>query len=465
MYKLYKHQEKGIEIGKQGSLAFFWECGVGKTLAMLKVIQYYKSQGIGPALVVAPLSILDAAWIQDCKKFTPDLSIVSLWSSKPLERRKRLKEDHDIYVANYETFKSLWLDIQAKRFGVLIVDESSKMKNPTSQITRGLLAMAGITTRAKSRVRYPVTYTVPYRYVMSGTPAPNNKGEYWAQIKFITGRGNECYNDNFYAFRSRYFYSIPIGRTGQKKWNFRRATHNEFVAKMLPVTDVVAKADAVDLPEQVREIRSVELSVPERKAYDELKDDLVLKLKDETILASSALVEVMKLRQLSSGFCYGETSTHTIGTSKLKELKELLEEIGNQQVIVWANFKHEIRTILDMLASEGYIAQGLWSETQERDIVIKTFQRGFSQVLVANPQSAAHGLTFTNCSYAIYFSMNYSYELQKQSEDRIHRIGQGKKCTYYFLIARNTVDKMIYNAVSKKGDLSREVLGYLKGGV
>ena len=132
---------------------------------------------------------------------------------------------------------------------------------------------------------------------------------------------------------------------------------------------------------------------------------------------------------------------------------------------MWANFKHEIRTILDMLASEGYIAQGLWSETQERDIVIKTFQRGFSQVLVANPQSAAHGLTFTNCSYAIYFSMNYSYELQKQSEDRIHRIGQGKKCTYYFLIARNTVDKMIYNAVSKKGDLSREVLGYLKGGV
>jgi SNF2 family DNA or RNA helicase len=59
--------------------------------------------------------------------------------------------------------------------------------------------------------------------------------------------------------------------------------------------------------------------------------------------------------------------------------------------------------------------------------------------------------------------MNYSYELQKQSEDRIHRIGQNDKCTYFFLIAKNTVDKMIYNTVKNKGNLSKQTLDYLRG--
>lgn len=468
-YKLYQHQIKGVKAGMSGSLAFFWECGTGKTLAMLKIIERHKANGYGPALVVCPLSIIDAAWIEDCKKFTPDLSIVSLWSKKPAERKKRLTEDHDIYVCNFETFKSLWPELQAKNFGVLIVDESSKMKNPTSQITRAILAMAGIPMRAKGGKKYSVTDPVPYRYAMSGTPAPNDKVEYWSQVKFITGPGNDVFNDNFYAFRNRYFYSIPLGLTGQKIWKFIARMQQEFTDKMVPIADVVSKADAIDLPDQVREIRDVELSGPERTAYDQLKNELVLKFKDETIMATSAIVEVMKLRQLSSGFCYGEEGTHVIGTSKLKELKALLEEIGNKQVIIWCNFKYEIKMLLEELNGTEdperiWGAQALWSGTKYKQKVIQDFQNKLTKYLIANPQSAAHGLTFTNCSYAIYFSMNYSYELQKQSEDRIHRIGQGDKCTYYFLIARNTVDKMIYDTVVKKGNMSKQVLDYLKGG-
>jgi SNF2 family DNA or RNA helicase len=60
--------------------------------------------------------------------------------------------------------------------------------------------------------------------------------------------------------------------------------------------------------------------------------------------------------------------------------------------------------------------------------------------------------------------MNYSYELQKQSEDRIHRIGQNKKCTYYSIIAQNTVDELIHKAVNKKADLNKTILEHLKNG-
>ena len=454
--QLYKHQANAVERGKQGNLALFHDCGTGKTLTAIRLIEYWR----GPALVICPLSIIDAAWLTDLRKFAPGLDAVSLWSRKPAERRQRLAEHHDVYIANYESFKGLYAEIQAKGFKVLIVDESSKMKNFKSQITRALLALAGVWTRAKGGKKYDASKPIPHRYVMSGTPAPNDKSEYWAQIKLLTGPGNHVFNDNFYAFRNRYFYSIPLGLTGQNIWTFNKHNQQEFADLMKPVTDVVFKEDAIDLPEQVHEIRDVVLSAPEQAAYNQLKEELVLRFADETILASSALVEVMKLRQLSSGFCYGENETHITGKSKLKELRSLLKEIGDRQVIIWCNFRYEIRTLLDALPS----SDALWSETTDRNEVIRNFQNGRIQYLIANPQSAAHGLTFTNCNYAVYFSMNYSYELQKQSEDRIHRIGQDAKCTYYFLIATGTVDKMIYRTVCKKGDMSKQVLDYLKGG-
>lgn len=473
MTTLYKHQQAAIAKGKLGNLALFHDCGTGKTLTAIRLIQYAKSRGKTPALVICPLSIIDAAWLTDVAKFAPELDAISLWSKKPSERKQRLAEDHDIYIANFETFKGLFDEIAAKEFKMLFVDESSKMKKPTTAITRALLALAGVQMRGKKGKKYDASKPIQHRYVMSGTPAPNDKSEYWAQIKFITGPGGYVFNDNFYAFRGRYFNKIPLGRTGQNIFKFKKYIDQagpggmmlqidaakEFASRMRPICDVVSKADALDLPDQVHEIRDVILSDPERLAYDTLKKDLVLRFASETILASNALVEVMKLRQLSSGFCYGAEGTHVTGTSKLKELLSLLEEIGDHQVIIWCNFRYEIRMLLDKLGS----SDALWSETPDRDEVIRNFQSGRIRYLVANPQSAAHGLTFVNCNYAVYFSMNYSYELQKQSEDRIHRIGQDSKCTYYFLIAKDTVDRMIYRTVCKKGDMSKQVLEYLKG--
>jgi len=458
--KLFKHQQDALILARNGNLAMFHECGCGKTATALHIIKHWYALGESPALVVCPLSIIESAWIEDCKKFTPELDIVSLWSDKPAERKQRLLQQHDIYVCNYETFKNLYKEIQAKNFGILIVDESSKMKCPTSQITRSLLAMAGIKTKARDGKGFAAMLRpIPHRYVLSGTPAPNDESEYWSQVKFITGQGNKMFNDNFYAFRNRYFYSIPLGRTGQKIFKFRKDMNDEFRGLIGQVAHVVSKKDAIDLPDQVHEIRYVELSKDERKAYETMKNDLVLQFENETILATSALVECMKLRQLTSGFCYGDDTNQT-GTSKLVELKDLLEEIGDKQVIIWANFRFEIAKLLEMIPNSA----ALWSGTPDREQVISDFKSGKMQYLIANPQSAAHGLTFTNCNYAVYFSLNYSYKLQKQSEDRLHRIGQNTKCTYYHLIAKNTIDEVVYKAINRKADLSIETLNYLKQG-
>ena len=457
MNKLFKHQEDTINIAKNQNLAIFHDCGCGKTRTALHIIDWHRQQGHTPALVVCPLSIIEAAWIEDCKKFTPHLDIVSLWSKKPAERTKRLQEQHDIYVCNYETFKYLYNNIVAKQFSVIVVDESSKMKDYNSQITKALLTLAGIQAK---KSQFKSNYTIPYRYVLSGTPAPNDESEYWPQIKFITGQGNQVFSDNFYAFRNYFFNSIPITPVA-RIWKFRKSMREEFMNRMKSITHVVRKEDALDLPEQTHVIRSVKLSDAEIKAYKTLEQDFVLQFEDDYVLAETALVEVMKLRQLTSGFCYTATGeVYQTGTSKLKELQDLLAEIGSHQVIIWANFRQEIELLLKELSGSA----ALWSGTPDRDAIIRDFQKGRIKYLIANPQSAAHGLTFTNCQYAVYYSLNYSYELQKQSQDRIHRAGQDKPVVYYYLVADGTIDNIIYKAVKNKADLSQMVLQYLKEG-
>jgi SNF2 family DNA or RNA helicase len=177
------------------------------------------------------------------------------------------------------------------------------------------------------------------------------------------------------------------------------------------------------------------------------------------VLGTTALVETMKLRQLTSGFAYSEAGEVIhVGTAKLAELRSLLDEIGPHQVIIWAHFRAEIQQLLAALPG----AVALWSGTEDREQVIEAFKSGRAQYLVANPQSAGHGLTFTNCHYAVYCSQSYSLELQKQSQDRIHRIGQQVPCEYFYLLADRTVDEMIHRAVRQKADMSRATLAYLR---
>ena len=451
-YKLYKHQKESIELAKRGNLALFLECGLGKTLTALEIIKFYKL----PALVVCPISIIEAAWGEDTRKFAPELSMVSLWSKKPAERIKRLNEQHDIYCCNYEILKLLYNQIAAKKFGLIIIDESSKLKNFKSQITRAVLTFAGIQFRGSP---WKTDHVIPHRYVMSGTPAPNDESEYWPQIKFITGMGNKCFHDNFYVFRNTYFNSIPLGLTGQKIFKFRSSLRNEFMTAMKPVVHVVKKKDALDLPEQIHEVRHVILSKPEQDAYNTLKRELVLQYGNETILAKTALVEILKLRQLSSGFAYTDTGVIRTGTSKLIELKTILEEIGTEnQVIVWCTFREEVKQLLTELPD----SQALWGETKDRETIIKDFQTGKFRILVNQVQSAAHGLTFVNTAYSIYYSSNYSLEMQIQSEQRTHRIGQKKTCVYFHVLAKGTIDEIIYRVIQRKSNLSESILNFLK---
>lgn len=473
MTTLYKHQSEAIAfaIKNSGNIALFHEPGLGKTLTALEIFKHYRVQEPGlRMLVVCPLSLINAAWGEDIKKFT-EFKYLPYSEVKNVGRgRPGCLLDADIVGINYESMivASRLKEIRGLLTAgswMLVVDESSRMKNPKSITTKALLQLG---PWAKHRV------------VASGTPASNGEWEYWAQGRFVQP---DCYSDSFYAFRNNYFH---LARNGQVlemrgrvmtrgmmaeifqkgfKYQITDANRSTLIERMAPFAHWVRKEEALDLPEKIDEVRLVRMNPNERKAYNEMKRHLVTEIKTgrvvggqqevKTVTSEVALSKLMKLRELTSGAVYDED--HNIlrpgRSSKLRELGDVLEEFGDKQVIIWINFKFEVEAISEMLKEDGKTFTTLYSGTEDKDASIKGFQDGTFQVLIANSHSAAHGLTFVNCSNCVYFSLDYSYESYVQSRDRVHRIGQKNSCLYIHLIAENSIDQMVLAVLQRKKNL------------
>ena len=75
---------------------------------------------------------------------------------------------------------------------------------------------------------------------------------------------------------------------------------------------------------------------------------------------------------------------------------------------------------------------------------------------------AGMGITLTKASSTCTIELGWTPMEHDQAEDRIHRIGQNTKCTYYYLIADGTIDEVIYETLSRKKEMSAKVLEYLR---
>jgi SNF2 family DNA or RNA helicase len=101
---------------------------------------------------------------------------------------------------------------------------------------------------------------------------------------------------------------------------------------------------------------------------------------------------------------------------------------------------------------------------RDKDKSIEDFKAGKVKCLIAHPKSGGMGLTFVNCSYNIWFSISYSQEEFYQANARIHRAGQKNACTYILLLAADSIDMIIHQALLKKQRLNEVCLELLKKG-
>jgi len=392
------------------------------------------------------LSIIDAAWGADIKTFT-----TLRWC-----RLTRYDHAADILLINYELLIRSSGQRLLKESGLLmqpimlVVDESSRLRNSRSLTTKTILALAE---------------RCQHRFVLSGTPTPNGLHEIHAQVRVVDPN---CLPHSFYTFRRTYFYlgrgskmliDVPPNRAAMQElfrhgweWKITDEKRNQLLARIAPICSWVRKADALQLPERITTIRHVTLSDHEQRAYNHMKHQLVVEFERETVTAEIALTKLMKLRQLSSGFLYGDT-THRIGTSRLNVLLETLEELGPQPVIIWCQFHEEIEQVA---AALGEKAVTLYAKTEDRNESLRRFGTE-AQYLIAHPRSAGHGLTLTQAATCVWYSLDWSLEAYSQANDRIHRIGQSRSCLYIHLIAPSLIDEQMWDVLQEKRTLQEAI--------
>ncbi len=432
---LRAHQRAAVdEMADARRLYLNHDCGTGKTITILAHCAAVPM----PTLVLAPKSVMRAAWGGDAQHF-PQLRVNFAHGGKSAVA-SALSTPFDLVVTTFETFR-LYAGLFDGKVRRLVVDEASKLKNHKAAVTRAVLPLA----QKMERV-----------YLLSGTPAPNGNDEWFAQAACIDPT---IFGTNYWRFVSAYFVpkkrTLGNGRTIIERLDQTPEQRERFVARLAPIVRTVKKSECLDLPPVTDIIVNVELSPAERDAYARLEDELRITLADGSTDRIRTEAALTKLRQCVGGGYYHEGRPVEIGSAKLDAAMELLDEVGpNEPVVVWAEYRAEIDRLAH--ACGGVVLDGRTSG--DAASIVARFQRGEIARLICHPQAAGHGITLTRACYAIYFGLSFSRELFEQSRARLDRSGQTRPVTNYILCAGGTIDRVLWKVLTRKGDVSRSTL-------
>ncbi|HTR53360.1 MAG TPA: DEAD/DEAH box helicase [Kofleriaceae bacterium] len=441
MTQLMPHQVEGVDFlltRRAGLLAF--EQGLGKTLVAIDGFRRLHQSGeAGRMLVICPNS-LKRNWVAELARFAPTLT-VQIAEGTPQKRRKVFAQTAAaVVITSYETARAeitAILALLARAPTALVLDESHAAKNWRS-----------FTSTA---ARHFAPHSA-WRWLLSGTPVTNSPADLFTQIDIVTA-GKTPLGD-MDAFVADMEEGTPSRRAELRE----RA--GEFILRR-------TKEQCLDLPDKMFADVMVELPQWQRSLYDDVRDSIVAELRTMTgeqykVFASTALVRLTRLAQLASNpALIAPTETRTPG--KWAELDSILGDIMSvpgRKVILWSIYVETIEALAKRYAAHHPVTIYGAVEATERQAIAGRFQDDAeTRLMIANPAAAGTGFTLTAAAFTIYESLSWRYDYYAQSQDRNHRIGQDKTVTYIRVIAADTIDEAMVEALRRKADMAADLLG------
>ena len=269
---------------------------------------------------------------------------------------------------------------------------------------------------------------------------------------------------NFYAFKAR--YCIMGGFEGRQVLKYINL--DELSQKIASCSFRVIKDECMDLPPKIYQKRRVYMSDAQAKAYEQMKRTMLATIRGKEVSATIQLTQVMKLQQITGGYVkMDDGSVAEIvkpeNNPLIKETMGLVEEAGDQKVLIWAHFHEEIDALIRVLRKEGYKVAQFDGRVPERERlqIRRDFKNGKYDVLVGNQGAGGMGIDeFKIASVVIYYSNSYDTEARIQSEDRTHRGGSEMHdhITYYDIVVPNTVRVKIIATLRNNKSISDEVM-------
>jgi SNF2 family DNA or RNA helicase len=462
--KPYAHQITALEKSwNKETYAYFMEMGTGKTKVLIDNLAILYDKGaVNGALIVAPKGVVGTWYKQEIPTHLPNhiKNVSILWQANITKtQQEKLNclfetgEDLHILIMNVEALSTEKGKLFAAKFlrchkTLMVIDESTVIKNPKAKRTKNILSLAEL---------------CKFRRIMTGSPVTKNPLDLYAQCNFLDPFLLNFHS--YFAFRNRYAEMKTLhmhGRQIQIVNGFKNLS--ELSEKLKGFSYRVLKEDCLDLPEKIFTKRHITLTSEQSKVYKQMKEQALAVLKGKQVTSVSVLTQLMRLHQITCGhFVADDGSVQEIKNNRLNELMDVLDEVEGK-AIIWAHYQHDIKSIvkeIEKVHGQGSVVTyyGLTPQDERQDNIKKFQDDDDTRFLVGTPSTGGYGITLTAANTVIYYSNGYDLEKRLQSEDRAHRIGQKKSVTYVDILAEDTVDEKIVKALRKKINIASEVMG------
>lgn len=430
--KLNWYQEEALEraLPFDGFLLFM-EQRTGKTLTSLAIVDKRKPKYLW---IVCPINAIEV-WMQQIKEH-----LVVDWNCKLIimnheelaSRKKRKKYYDKMRVIGPECF--------------LIGDELHKgMRRRGTQVSRTLRHIAKMAR---------------WRIGLTGTPMDKVTSELWPQFDFadpsVFGKFDSDLDDETGeivgepGFKDKYL--IMGGFRNLKVIGTRHEEEFFEIVRKRSYRVTLREARGKDRPLKLRFRKEVfDLDESTREIYDELEEELEIEINRKKVKVKVVIALAMKLQQLCGGFIKTDEGNEVVGSEKLRKLLKIVYQLKREEkkFVVVCRFLYEIERIRARLNSRGITTQVVsggrkYSHTFEEDGVIIQIQSG-----VAVNMAAA--------DYIIFYSGDYSHINHEQMRFRTLNLVK-PFASFHYLLARDTIDELIYAAFRRKRDFVNLVL-------
>lgn len=467
-------------------MAFHADRGTGKSKMAIDMACAYRMDGIIDSLVIVCRLSLRRNWVGYDHGTGPgqreglighapipfDVFLPDGGADKRFDRWMNRPHDFKVLIIGTEslsqgsTVKMLEKFLSGHAHPMMLIDESHDIMNHKAVRSQHCVELG--------------QHHAEVRATLTGTPTSTGPMNLFMQFEFldpnIIGLGD------YYAFRNR--YAVMGGYMKEVRPGVKQPMEivgyqnmDELSKLVAPYVFEVRKADVLDLPPKIPEIRYVQLTKEQRDLYNRVKGEKAYEWAGKEVVVQNVLELALRLHQIAGGFIttYEEVkSLKRDGTPKIKKIgtwHEIIKpdknpkiselvKIGEEdkQMVIWCAYRPEIQAVVETLGKvyphetiremHGGISES------DRHTFKNEFQSGKAKFLVGNTQTGGVGLTLTAAEIMVYLSNTEKMIDREQSEDRAHRDGLQHSVLYVDLIAEKTVDELILASIQRKVDLA-----------
>ena len=236
------------------------------------------------------------------------------------------------------------------------------------------------------------------------------------------------------------------------------------------IGDTCLKVDrktSIDLPPKVYKTYDITLTKEQMKLYLQLQNQYCT----DNIVVDNGLKLYLRFQDVCNGYepiDHGDTIDengkvrHNIelkplaDNPKLDMLEEVIDDIGDKQVVVWCSRTKLLYDAEAHMRELGYTTAIYDGKIDKklREEGYQSFSEGKTQLIFVNQASGAYGLDgLKEADYAVYLCNSYSVEQRAQSENRIYR-GEITRSKYIIdITCKGTCEDRVTEALKQGKEL------------